>query len=43
MIKEDSNIKRVVPDRFGDDKWNPGDIWISTIPPSGEPNSSPYW
>ena len=25
------------PGSFSDDKWNPGDIWLSTLPPSAEP------
>ena len=25
------------PGSFSDDKWNPGDIWLSTLPPTAEP------
>jgi len=25
------------PGSFSDDKWNPGDIWLSTLPPSANP------
>ena len=33
----DTKNDKLAPGSFKDDKWNPGDIWLSTFPPSIEP------
>ena len=36
----DQKEDRIAPGSFNDDKWNPGDIWLSNLPPSEQPLKS---
>ena len=39
-LKRDQAEDKIAPGSFDDNKWNPGDVWLSNLPPSDQPLKS---